>query len=190
MINYLQGFCGPGNFLWLLRSCVLRGFGPRAQGEAVWVASFSNHSAKSAFICLFSIHLFLSILPSFTLLCLSVLFFFFSSQGQYHHTNTFKLNKFIQLQNRQVFIFLFFKIQFEDWALPFFRFNLPTIRWQCKLIQFHKIKLNNHRWHNISTKYGKDLQPNNLCPIFNVRCNLNLDFFTPLSVLHVICFTC
>lgn len=35
MINYLQGFCGPGNFLWLLRSCVLRGFGPRAQGDAV-----------------------------------------------------------------------------------------------------------------------------------------------------------
>lgn len=51
MINYLQGFCGPGNFLWFLLCCVLQGLGPRAEGDAVTVASFSNHSAKSVFIC-------------------------------------------------------------------------------------------------------------------------------------------
>lgn len=29
MINYLQGFCGPGNFLWFLLRCVLQGPGPK-----------------------------------------------------------------------------------------------------------------------------------------------------------------
>lgn len=29
MINYLQGFCGPGNFLWFLLRRVLQGPGPK-----------------------------------------------------------------------------------------------------------------------------------------------------------------
>lgn len=37
--------------------CVVcyRGLGPGAQGDAVTVASFSNHSRKSVFICFFSL---------------------------------------------------------------------------------------------------------------------------------------